>query len=260
MENDLTIVLIGTTAMTIMVTGLFVFVYFYQRKTLRRNQEIREIEKLLKAEELHTTYALLEGQHKERERIAQDLHDRLGGQLSTLKIYLDLLAQSNPVQENQREIMDLLQREMNASIEEVRIISHDLGNPTLSKYGLETALERLCLIVSNSKKIVVEYYFTLHSTISQELATDIYQIIQELITNSLRHGGATKIRLEITAINQDLTIIYEDNGIGFNPEQISFGMGIKSIRSRCHKYNGNFVLESLNGATFIIEIPLYGNT
>jgi len=260
MQSDLTIVLIGTTAMVLVVVSLFVFTFLYQRKMRGRRNELREIERLLKAEELNAAYALLEGQDKERERIAQDLHDRLGGQLSTVQIYLDLLEKSQITPE-QEELLVILQREMNTSIQEMRAIAHNLGNSTLNYYGLSKALEHLCKVIHDSKKIEMECYITLESNLSQELAKDVYQMIQELITNTLRHAHASKIRLEVTGIMEELTIIYEDNGLGFDQDQLPLGMGLKSIRTRCHKHKGSLHMESVNkGATFIIEIPLNGET
>lgn len=258
MKSDFTTVFIGTAAMVLVVGTLLVFSYFYQRKMLRRSNEIREIEKLLKAEELNAAYALIAGQDRERERIAQDLHDRLGGQLSTVQIYLDLLEKSKLTEEQEALIL-VLQREMKHSIEEVRSIAHDLGNSTLNYYGLKKGLEHLCEIISESKKIQVEHYITLERNLNQELAKDVYQIIQELITNTLRYASASVIRLELTGIVDELTIIYEDNGLGFDQDQVSIGMGLKGIQTRCQKHQGTFHLESSNkGSTFIIEIPLYG--
>ncbi len=259
MQNDITIVVIGTAAMILVIASLFVFTILYQRKIGRRRKELLEIEQLLKAEELNAAYALLEGQDQERERIAMDLHDRLGGQLSTVQIYLDLLEKSHMTSE-QGELLTILQREMKTSIQEMRAIAHNLGNPTLNYYGLNKALEQLCHVIHASKKIQVEYYITLEHNLSQELTRDVYQIIQELITNTLRYAHATQIRLEVTGIQHDLTIIFEDNGIGFDIHQLSPGIGLKSIQTRCKKHHGTFHVESSDkGATFIIEIPLYGN-
>ncbi len=260
MQSDLTIVLIGTTAMVLVVVSLFVFTFLYQRKIRRRGNELREIEKLLKAEELNAAYALLEGQDKERERVAQDLHDRLGGQLSTVQIYLDLLEKSHVTPE-QEELLVILQREMQTSIREMRDIAHNLGNSTLNYYGLSKALEHLCQVIHDSEKIRVAHFITLERNLSQELAKDVYQMIQELITNTLRYANASQIRLEVTAILEELTIIYEDDGTGFDTENFSPGMGLKNIQTRCQKHHGTFHMESVNkGATFIIEIPLHGNT
>lgn len=256
MQNDFVIVAIGTTAMTVVVISLILFTVLYQRKMQRRRNEIREIEKLLKAEELNVAYALLEGQDKEKERIAQDLHDRLGGQLSTVQIYLDLLEKSTLTAE-QLKLLTVLQREMKTSIYEVRAIAHNLGNPTLNYYGLNKALEHLSQVIQNSKKIQVNDFITINTNLSQELAKDVYQIIQELITNTLRYAFASEIRFEVTAIQNELTIIYEDNGVGFNPTISSLGMGLTGIKTRCQKHHGTFHMESSNkGATFIIEIPL----
>ncbi|MDZ7650379.1 MAG: ATP-binding protein [Cytophagales bacterium] len=86
----------------------------------------------------------------------------------------------------------------------------------------------------------------------------MYRIVQELFTNTLKHSEATLMRFEITQVNGDISLIHEDNGVGFNVEaQPSGSMGLQNIRSRIKRLNGELKIQSSSlGSTFIIEIPM----
>jgi len=82
--------------------------------------------------------------------------------------------------------------------------------------------------------------------------------VQELFTNTLKHAQATQIRFEITQLNDEITIIFEDNGVGFDVEAAAHkSMGLQNIRSRVSRLQGDLKIQSSpNGSTFIIEIPI----
>ena len=106
-DNLLVILLIGTSGMLLMMLAIIGFVYLYQKRINKKNTDFQQIQHLLKSEELKSAYALLEGHDAERQRVANDLHDRMGGQLSTIKIYLDLL-QISELNEKQKDLVDKL--------------------------------------------------------------------------------------------------------------------------------------------------------
>jgi len=243
--------------MLLMISGIIAFSYLYQKKISKKNQENKEIQSLLKSEELKSAYALLEGQDAERERVANDLHDRLGGQLSTVKIYLDLLEQSD-LTKSQKELLDKLQVSTQFSIDEVRAIAHDLNNSALNYYGFQKAVEQLCSALNEAKNIEIQSHISIHTEIPAKVARSIYQVIQELFTNTLRHANATKVRLEATGMDAEINIIFEDNGVGFEKSKEHFGIGLKSIQLRVERINGNLIIDSTSGkgSTFIIEVPL----
>jgi signal transduction histidine kinase len=257
-ENDLTILLIGTTVMFLVISALILFVYLYQKRLIKQKGEKKELEELLKSEELKSTYSLLEGQDNERERIAQDLHDRMGGQLSTIKIYLDLLS-NTPSSGRQNELLQKLHEATDSSIHEVRTIAHDLSSSSLTIYGLSKSIEHLCRAISDSKKLEATLFSSITTEIPKQVARDVYLILQELITNTLKHAEAQTIRIDLTAVEEELNIIYQDDGKGFELFRIeNRGMGLEGLRLRIKKYRGNLNIESEKnqGSTFIIEIPL----
>lgn len=255
--GDFIVVIVGTIAMIIMVVSLLAFSFLYQKKINRKKEETREIQELLKSEELKSAYALLEGQDKERERMAQDLHDRMGGQLSTVKMYLDLLMKKGLNQE-QAALVDKLQNAADNSIKEIRDTAHDLSNSTLKYYGLSKAVEHLCKVINDSKKISIHFHSSIHYDIPGIIARDLYQMIQELITNTIRHANAKNIRIELTSVEGEVNVMYEDNGRGFNTEIVKQGMGTKTLELRVHKHQGTIQVESnsIIGTSYVIEIPL----
>lgn len=249
--------LAGTAGMLIIVSTFIFFAYLYQKKLNKKELEMREIEELLKSEELKSAYALLEGKDNERLRIANDLHDRMGGQLSTIKIYLDLLAETS-LSEKQQEWWGKLNDSTENAIEEIRSIAHDLGNSTLDYYGFQSAIEQLCTVINESKKMNVLLNVSMLDELTPKLAREMYQVIQELMTNALRHADATNVHLDITVVKEEFTLIFEDNGRGFNTDEHSEGLGLKSIQLRVERNGGQITIDSqpTRGTTFIIDIPL----
>src|SRR5687767_14164178 len=100
MDNEtekiyLAVLIVGTLTTLLAVIAVIMFAFLYQRKLYKKREENREVEKLLKNEELKSAYAFLEGGEKERRRIAEDLHDNLGTMLSTLKMYTETLLEKH---------------------------------------------------------------------------------------------------------------------------------------------------------------------
>jgi len=256
MTNDLTILLIGTFGMLTLIIAFIAFAYLYQKKMRAKEREKQEIESLLKDEELKSAYAILETQDQERDRIANDLHDRMGGQLSTLKIYVDLLNQEKD-EKKRCELLEKMNEGLQHSIHDIRNIAHDLSSATLKHYGLKKAIEHLEEAINDSGKVEVKYHLSVHVQLENQLVRDIYLIVQELTNNALKHSKADTIRIELTAINGDVNLIFEDNGIGFS-DQKNVGLGLESIYLRVQRYEGEIQRESSpkNGTSYVIEIPL----
>jgi signal transduction histidine kinase len=256
--NDIYTLVIGTSAMLAMVTAIIVFAFLFQRKLLKKQNAYREIEKLLQKEELKSAYALIEGQEQERKRIAEDLHDNLGSMLATLKIYSDLLLKKE-ITPDIRSMVEKISELTDHATDETRRVSHNLDSGTLKHFGLKTAITQLCEAVRVAKNIDVESTLDFTPDLPGDLTLNVYRMVQELFTNTLKHARAEKIRLEITQINGDyLSLIFEDNGEGFNPETTQRGIGLQNIQSRVERCRGKLTIDSSAaiGTHVIIEIPL----
>jgi len=256
MNETLTLVT-GTLFMVLMTFVVVVFAYLIQKKLILKERAYREIESLLQKQELKSAYALIEGQEQERKRIASEVHDNIGSLLATLKIYSDLV-----VDREQDSEMSHLNGKINDIIEtvtiEIRKIAHSLDSGVLKDFGLKAALEQLCETIQNSGKIKLNCIVDLQTHAGAEASLHIYRIIQELFTNTLKHAKATLIRFEITQLTGEVSIIYEDNGIGFDiTKQEGTTMGLRNVRSRVERLTGEINIQSSSvGSTFIIEIPI----
>lgn len=240
--------------------------YFYldQRRkrvklaALRKNEKAQQrIKDLVKNQEVKTAYALLEGQDKERKRIAQDLHDNLGSILVTLNMYADTLAQKQTAEEK-NDLADKISKLALQANEETRNLSHSLDSGTLKHFGLNTALVDLVDAIKEAKEIEINLEIGLQKINNVEVSLNLYRIIQELFNNTLKHANASKISLELTQTQDDhISLIYEDNGIGFDEKEVNEkGMGLANLKLRTENINGHLTIDSNagKGSTFIIEI------
>jgi len=261
-KHKLNLLYIALLILVILSTLLYFFIEQRRKRyklekekiSLEANQKIKD---LIKESEISTTYALLEGQDKERKRIAADLHDNLGNILVTLNMYADTLLKKSNQEELSKLAMGMSSIAQQAN-EEVRKISHSLDSGMLNHFGLKAGINQLLEAVSESTKIDIQAELHLKSEFIDQLGMDIYRIIQELVTNSLKHSGCTKIRLEVTQLEEEINIIYQDNGKGFDPLSSKNGIGLSNIQKRIDRLDGLLNIDSKvgGGSTFIIELPI----
>lgn len=240
--------------MVAMMLTIIFFVQRFQKKLAARNKAYQEIEKLVNQQELRSAYSLLEGQEIERKRIAAELHDNIGGLVATLKIYSDLTLEPADRPEIDR-LNDKINKLSDNLGQEVRKLSHELDLRTLSGFGLKVAVENLAEAVTDSGKLKVLAVVNLSTPIGDQVSLNLYRIVQELLTNTMKHAHASTSRIEITAVDNEYTLIYEDDGDGFDSQTTaSQGIGLKNIQSRCEQIRCKLTIDtSLRGCTFIIE-------
>lgn len=200
----------------VLIAILMVFFFVYKsfqnrRKIIKMELTIKEnqLDEVMANQESKTYSAMLRGQEEERERIAQDLHDRLGGTLAALK--LSLRKPGNSVDKEDLVIVD-------EAVNEVRSIAHNLSSGILQKYGLNEALLQLQHTVERAGGVKFSVY--LHpsvSTLGQSVTLELYRIVQELVSNTLKHAEASIISIQTNFDDHTFNLIFEDDGKGFNP-------------------------------------------
>lgn len=252
--------------LVVCVSILLIWFYRHRVKTARllaeQNEALyrKKINELIKEQELKSISEIMESQENERKRIAEDLHDRLGSMLATVKLHFNALEQKVDAMELKQ--MDQYQKAnamLDSVCDEVRKIAHNMESGVLVNFGLLPALEDLKEVLEETGDL----RFSLNSFgMKQRLGSDIeivvYRVVQELISNTIKHAGATEIGIEINRSADRLVVMVSDNGKGYNTEQSGKGMGLSNIRSRVARLNGTFYVDSnqKNGTTNIIEIPL----
>jgi signal transduction histidine kinase len=209
--------------------------------------------------QLQSMQSLIDGQESERERIAQELRDSLGGLLSTIKLRFDKLVHDQKIME--KEDFTKLHNLIDAACGEVRSISNDLKPGSLEKLGLLEAIKDLLnrYKLEQGPEIIFQYFgFNYPGTIDSNVALNIYRVIQELVNNAIKHAKCKEIFVQISKSINEMTITVEDDGIGFDAETVQKGMGLENIRSRVNYLRGEFNIESSDnqGTLFLVLIPL----
>lgn len=201
--------------------------------------------------------ALIDGEEKERKRIAQELHDGLNGDLSAIKYRLSALEESSlsaiDVQ-NLNEVINMIDE----SCAQVRSISHNLMPLSILDYGLTESIKEYCNKINTSNNFKIDFQtFGDYITLSKKTETVIYRIIQELVTNILKHSKATEAMIQFNYREDELFITVEDNGIGFDKNTIFKGIGHKNIQTRIDFLNAQLDLDSSStGTSYTISIDL----
>jgi signal transduction histidine kinase len=228
----------------LILISIVLFVIQSRKQILKKELEKKELEIKLHKEVLQATIL---SQEKERERIAQDLHDEISSKLIAVSLNLHLLNSTKTPNEEKATIISNIISINKNTIENSRKIAHNLLPPVLEKFGLEAALEELIQDYENSKSVEIEFINSINlKKIKKEEQLQIFRIIQESINNSLKHGKASLIKIHFKDINNQYNCIYSDNGIGFDSDSVSFskGLGMLNIESRIEYLNGNYTIKS----------------
>ncbi len=253
--TDSLVLIAGTSAMLLMLITIISLAFLFQRKLIKKQKAYHDIQQLMKEQEISSAYRLIQNQEDERKRIAGDLHDNVGNLLASLKIYSDLIQNTD----DRSKIIAF--NEKIASITEnvtteIRRISHHLDSSIVLNFGFQVAVNQLAEALHDSGKIKFESAINISEPLTRQTSLHLYRIIQELMTNTLKHAKATKARLEVNQIQEDINLIFEDNGIGFKEEALMKpSIGLQNIRSRLKHLQGNMSLDSNRyGTTVIIDV------
>ncbi|MFD1140258.1 ATP-binding protein [Larkinella insperata] len=236
------------------------------RETARQHEELhqQELKAIRHREKINQYNAMLQGQEQERNRIARDLHDGLGGMLAGVKLKLSSIATKQPdaIKQPDMELYKVI-NQLDQSVDELRRIARNMMPESLLYMGLEPALRDLCAALDSDRTAVQFQAFDLRETYDQALLITVYRIVQELLTNAVKHAKARTIVVQCSENENHLYITVEDDGVGFDPKTARHGKGIglSNIENRVTILNGTVDVDSKTGegTTFHIDIPLNGN-
>jgi len=240
----------------IFILSIISFYLFYNRYKLRQEKNLQE--ELIKEEEKRST-AILESEENERQRLARELHDGVGQLLSATKLNLSTLDIKNIHGENAiQNSLDIL----DDSIKEIRNISHNMVPDMLLKFGLQKAVDDFISKINQTKKIKIDFECIAFAeeSLNDSAKLMLYRIIQESVNNTIKYAQATQLNIQLSADENEISLLMEDNGKGFDVKEAmeKGGIGLKNMQLRTHYLKGKLEIDSSpkNGTTIIIEIPL----
>lgn len=212
------------------------------------------------------TGRLLESQDDERRRIARDLHDGTGQHLSGMALTIgQVLADFPPGHDRLQQLLQDSHTASRQALDEVRTISFVLHPPILDGVGLVSALQWYVDGLRRRTDVRISLIApTDLGHLEPEAERALFRMVQEGITNVLRHSGGTNLKIVLTSNSRAVTLVIEDNGHGLNAEQLShlegaatLGVGIAGMRERIRQLHGEFKLQSTaDGTTVTATVPL----
>lgn len=264
LKNNRIIQNITISLAVLSLIAVFVLVLFYRQKLNNKQllaHKIEEINKqkiysLLQDQEVNAIKSEIEGRANERKRIAQELHDGVGGNLASIKLNL-----ANIIGDNSDEKLKAVMRNIDDTCKEVRDISHNLISVKIQSHSFSYLVKKFLneILVGKMVKLNLNLYPEVElDKLPNELKIELYRIIQELMSNVIKYSKADIVDIQILRADKYLNIMLEDNGLGFDTYGPTNGIGLKNIRSRIAALNGICRIESsLGNWTLVnIEIPL----
>ena len=194
-----------------------------------------------KEKQLIATRSILDGEMKERTRLAHDLHDRLSGNLSALKIELG----------KREEILQTVREQLDKCICDIRDAAHDLM-PASLQYGMKVALKDFAAKFSH----VNFHFFGNEKRVGDRLEYVVYCCANELVHNAVKHSDAKNINLQLIQDKKRVVLTVSDDGKGFNEKTDTKGMGLKSILNRVESCNGKMDIDTSPGKGTEVTIEL----
>jgi len=226
-----------------------------QQKEEINARKIRELEDALKIE---TMQSMLEGQESERQRIAHDLHDSLGGLLAAARLQLESLSGKVPQLQDDKDLLKIKDL-LDETIDEPRQIARNLQPGTLLQFGLVKAIQDLINRVQSKGGPEISFqHFGSYTDLSQHFALNCYRIVQELLQNCMKHAKSKEILVQLTRTDQQIALIVEDDGVGFNQETVLKGMGTGNIAQRVQFLKGEMSIQTApgKGTSTLITVAL----
>ncbi len=242
-------------ALSAIIFIVFVLGLLFLLMQYRKRKIIHEKEKQLIA-----FNSLLEGQELERARMAKDLHDGVGGILSSIKLNLSSMKGNVIIDESDALVFNKSLNQLDSAISEMRRVAHNMMPEALLKFGLKEALQDYCNSINESNTIQLKFVQVgALGVIDKAIGVAIYRIVQELISNTIKHAAAKNIIVQLSKNESTLTLVVEDDGIGFDTNTLAAnkGTGLQNVRSRVEYLKGIFTIDSqmAKGTTLTIEIP-----
>ena len=232
------IVLVSIVLILVMISVVLIMIKYYQSKE-KHNKELYS--------------SIIHAQEKERERLSRDVHDELGGLITSSRLTLESIDLTNKDKDTIGKINHLINVLEMASIA-ARNASLELSPIALQKFGIKGALDAFPDIYKSFNGIFVINCNV--DNLNSSIEIGIYRIISEIINNSIKYSNANKLFIELLIDeNSDLNVKISDNGIGFDRNLINKGNGIKNIENRCKVLNGqlNIVTSVGKGCKYFIK-------
>ncbi|MEL6538244.1 MAG: histidine kinase [Bacteroidota bacterium] len=254
-ESQLILVIVTSTGIILLILGVVaVLVIGHQKRIMKQDLHLQQLQNDQQRELLRAT---IEGQERERERLAKELHDGFGSLLSGLRFHLKNQLRGVDRPSKQADFLEEACGLLDQGVNDLRRVSHNLLPVALASSGLRKALETWLSTVNQEDFRVQLIWRATDSRRSQALELSIFRILQELLHNTHKHADSQAAQIEVEEDREGLRITYSDDGCGVSLPIEAPGLGLKNIASRVQALSGQLDFQSAPGMGFraIIQFP-----
>jgi two-component system, NarL family, sensor kinase len=242
--------LLGLAALGMILAG---YVFFTNRRLREKNAVLSR--KNREIEEAH-----FKGQNVERKRVASELHDNLNTKLAALRWRLEAVNIDDYPEKDQKTLTGLIDM-LEDVYDDVRLISHNMLPAELETRGLAAALQKLTDKLNVNPKTVFSLILNgMEERLDPKTEFELYNIALELVNNIIKHAQASQVWISASQDETTTVLTVSDNGVGFDAENESQGIGLRNISSRVESLQGRWKLESNpgQGSKVIVEVTKHG--
>ena len=214
-----------------------------------------ELSRLVQRDALHRVVV---AQEAERRRLARELHDETGQALTSILLGLKAVEDARD-EDAKRDAVGELRELVRSTLQDVRQLAVELRPTALDDFGLVPALNRLTESFAESTAIRVDFESALDERLPPDVETALYRIVQECLTNIVKHARASQVSIVLAPRSSSVTAVIEDDGVGFDPATVrEGGLGLVGMRERVGLLGGRMTIESTPdaGTTCFVEVPL----
>lgn len=243
---------LGIGAILILLSVIIAAFIANRRKLKERAQREQEKHRL---QELMTRETL-DAEERERRRIGHDLHDGVGQLLSAALMNLNILADRLDSSDEVRDLADKSIGLVSESYDEMRSISHQIIPNALLKAGLASAIKEFVNKIDSSHLKVSLEITGLSERLDDQTETVLYRVIQETVTNVIKHAGADLLTIQLVKDDDGISLTIEDNGKGFDSARMNEfkGTGLSNIQSRIALLKGTVEFDTKPGSGTLVAI------
>jgi signal transduction histidine kinase len=204
------------------------------------------------------TQATIDGQENERRTIGEELHDNIGQQLTTIKLFLDYA--KTTADGETAEMVSMSLKGISDAINDVRAMSRSLVPYTLKDLGLTESINELIdsLMRTRTLNIEFEYCEFNEEAIPENQKLSLFRIVQEQLNNIIKHSGAQNVWIRLFNEAREFILQIKDDGKGFDSSHPRKGIGILNIKNRAELFNGKaeIITEPGSGCQLVVSFPL----
>jgi len=229
---------------------------YYQIRRDKDRMAVRMLE-----QERKTAQSIIEAQEKERQRIAKDLHDDLGGLLAMIKLKIDGILIDQKEDSKNKTPLEETQKLMQMACHDLRFIAHELMPLEAAEKRLKTMVSEVLDLVKVQNKIKITYDIGEIPYLNIDTKINLFRIIKELLNNIIKHSEASEADIQVffDSYDDSITLMVSDNGKGIPDEIINNpngGMGLSNLQKRVDYLRGQLHFDvNKNGTTVIVTVP-----